>query len=203
VEEFNVIVGYAIQVLNQPSVRAATTLISILIALISFSVSIWAARKTSVVMTSHFSSQRSEQARFIEMQWKAIDENVLANPESARLMAEMFGLDGEAEARREAFHLMYLNTLSMAFVGWKHEAIDQDVYDGHMRYFFSHYKGSTDYVLHLVKLANYPSGFLSECERYLALARTAPLNSSKTASPQPETDAPAEGQFPSPAGQSA
>ena len=127
------------------------------------------------------------------MQWKAIDENVLANPESARLMAEMFGLDGEAEARREAFHLMYLNTLSMAFVGWKHEAIDQDVYDGHMRYFFSHYKGSTDYVLHLVKLANYPSGFLSECERYLALARTAPLNSSKTASPQPETDAPAEG----------
>jgi hypothetical protein len=184
----------AIQLLNQPSVRA----LSVVIAIASFLVSIWAVRRISVVMTSHGASLLSEQARFIETQWKAIDENVLANPESAKLLAEMFGLDSEAEARREAFHLMFLNTLSMAFVGWKHRVIDLQTYDGHMRYFFFQYKGKADYISSLVKRANYPSGFLSECERYLALARraAAPVEASSQ-------EAKSRGQLLSPAQQTA
>src|SRR5262245_35213189 len=118
------------QLLNEPSMRAA----SVAIAFISFSISVWAVRRTSIVLTAHRAGLRSEQERFIEMHWKAIDEIILANPESAKLHAEMFGLNGgEHEARKEAYHLMFLNTLSMAFVGWKHRAIGRDVYDGHMR----------------------------------------------------------------------
>jgi hypothetical protein len=188
VTDINEIITRAVQLLNEPSVRAVTTVVSILVALISFSVSVWAFRRTSVVMSSHFSSLRSEQARFIEVQWNAIDQLTVANSDCSKLMVDMFGIENEMEAKRESLHYMFLNILGAAFVGWKNGAIDHDVYDGHMRYFFLNYKGRPDYLIRLVEAGGYIPDFKAECMRYMALARDKPTRANveapqKTQSP--------------------
>jgi hypothetical protein len=158
----------AVEVVNEPRTRFVITAISLLFSFFSLYVSIWAARRTTTAMKIHSSSLRAEHARFIETQWKAVNESVLANPDSAKLMAQMFGLSGEQEARQQAFLFMFLNILAMAFDARKHGALDQYDYDSHMRYFFSQYRGSLDHVLKVVK-DNYSDDFLEECEKYVRL----------------------------------
>lgn len=156
-----------VQLLNDPSVRAFTSVLSV----ISFFVSIWAVRQMSTTMASHKASVRSEQARFLEMQWSTIDQLTVSNPDCARLAVEMFGIENETEAKREALHYMYLNVLGAAFMGWKNKAIDEDVYDGHMKFFFNNYKGPQDFLVRLIRNGGFLPGFEAECVRYMNKAR--------------------------------
>jgi hypothetical protein len=158
-----------VQLLNDPSVRVFTTALSV----ISFFVSIWAVRATTTTMASHKASLRSEQARFLEVQWSTIDHLTVSNPDCAKLAVDMFGIENEVEAKREALHYMYLNVLGAAFMGRKNRAIDEDVYDGHMKFFFSNYKGPQDYLVRLIRNGGFLPGFEAECVRYMNKTRGA------------------------------
>ena len=152
-----------IQLLNDPFVRALATLI----AATSLVISILALRRTSLAMVSHVSGIRSEQARFLESQWSKLNSLTISNADCARLLAESFGIEGEMEAKREVLHYMFLNILASAFIAWKNGVADFEVYDGHMGYFFSCYKGSPDYLIRLIEVAHYPPEFLEECRKRL------------------------------------
>ena len=167
---------HTIQLLSDPLVRALTTLL----AVASFGISIWAFRRTSAVLQSHLDNLRSEQARFVEAQWSNIDRLAISNSDCARLMADMFGIEGETEAKREALHYMFLNNLATSFIAWKNNVLDFDAYDGHMTYFFSSYKGDHAYLMRLIEVAHFHSEFVRECRRRLEVRGSNPAAHSHT-----------------------
>jgi hypothetical protein len=152
-----------VQLLGDPIVRALTTIL----AVISFAVSMLAFRRTSAVMSSHYANMRAEQERFLEMQWSRLNSLIVTNADCAALTADMFGIDSASEVRKEMLHRSYINVLASAYSAQKNDALDALVYEGHMQYFFSNYKGDGDYLLRLIETAHFQPGFEADCRARL------------------------------------
>jgi hypothetical protein len=156
-----------IQVLNDPIVRAFQAGVTALTLLIS----IFAFKRTSQVLKAQQASLRAEQRRVLEMQWSEMNKLILTNSDAATEAAKLFGSDSDVSVRREMLHRSYLNILSTASSAYRSMALDQSTYQRHMNYFFSNYKGDSEYLLHLIKTADYHSEFQADCRARLAVPK--------------------------------
>jgi hypothetical protein len=158
------IITKVVELLNDPLVRAATVLLSF----VSLGISMWAFRRTSQALLVHERNIKAEHARYLDEQWQAIDRLTVSDPACALLVAEMFGLEDSNAAKKEAVHLMFLNTLAASFSGLKNNVVSGEVCASHFCSFFSNYAGSYDY-LQVVIEDNYKGydDFKDECLKYM------------------------------------
>lgn len=154
----------AVQLLSDPIVRAIT----MILAIISFVVSMLAFKRTSAVMSSHYANLRAEQERFLEMQWSNVNSLVISNSDCASLVAEMFGVNDSVGVKKELVHRSFVKVLAAAFSAQRNQALDAAAYESHMQYFFSNYKGDGAYLMRVIETAHYHPDFEADCRARLA-----------------------------------
>lgn len=158
---------------NHPLVRVATLAISAL----SLWFAIKAFNKTKEAVANYWKNMSAEHSRYLDSRWNDTFKLALTSPEFAKQSATIFGLTDE-EAKYEAAVMMYLNICSIAFESHRHQVIDREARDEHMRSFFGHYKGDIDALERIIGLEGYAPDFQEECKAYVKHLRDGNLATS-------------------------
>ncbi len=149
--------------LNVPSVRALTTVISV----ISFGLSLWALRKFRDFTETNRRHFAVDHARYVDDQWQRSNHAILSNREHLRIMAELLNYKDADEALKAYFIFNMINPLYSAFNSAKQGIMDKAVFEKAMSDFGSHFYGDRSSFLALLRSRGFTDEFVDRLETHL------------------------------------
>jgi hypothetical protein len=159
--ELNELWQVTLTLLNEPIIRAGTTVLAVISAILG----IWAAQKARSVLHTHEQQILVRQNQLMDDQWQQINHALLVNDKAAAAIGQLMGVDDVALFQQQSFFFILLNLLASAWVSRVSDILSEEIYDAHFRGVAIYFQNRAELFFSVIPPGVYTRPFLEDCKR--------------------------------------
>jgi hypothetical protein len=168
--EFQELWRVGLDLLNDPIIRAGTTIL----AFISAAVGISAARKAHKVLYTHGQQILVRQLQLMDDHWKRIYYTVLTDDKAATIFGKLVGVDDLTLLQRHALITILIDLLASAYASRRSDIMPDEIYDAHFSAVAMFFQNRAELFFSSFDPSVYTKSFSQDCER--RFKRLSPLS---------------------------
>jgi hypothetical protein len=151
--------------LNEPIIRAGTTIL----AIASAAMGIWAARKARGVLHTHETQILVRQLQLMDDHWQRINYAVLTDDKSAATFGKLVGIDDLTVLRRHSFISILVDLLGSAYASRRRNIMPEEIYEAHFKAVAVFFHNRAELFFQSFDRGFYTKSFYEDCERRFKL----------------------------------